>query len=120
MAVIIVPIILSIIGAIWFCRTGNESEEERSNFISLFIFAGILVGAIGFLAVSSMFQPPASEQNREVISTTRIVALKDNRDIQGHFYIAGGNISEKAYYYYIADTGNGYVMKKDRSRQGSN
>lgn len=43
---------------------------------------------------------------------TQIIALKDNQNISGGFYIMGGYIDEDLYYYYAKETVYGYKTEK--------
>lgn len=48
----------------------------------------------------------------DVVSDTKIIALKDNQNISGSFYIMGGYIDEDLYYYYATETEFGYKTEK--------
>lgn len=45
-------------------------------------------------------------------SDTKIIALKDNQNISGSFYIMGGYVNEDLYYYYATETEFGYKTEK--------
>lgn len=53
-----------------------------------------------------------TEPNYSVIEDTKIVALKDNQNIHGNFYIMGGYVNEDLYYYYATETEFGYKTEK--------
>ena len=46
------------------------------------------------------------------VSDTKIVALKDNQNASGSFYIMGGYVNEDLYYYYATETEFGYKTEK--------
>lgn len=39
-----------------------------------------------------------------VVSDTKIVALKDNQNISGNYYLLSGYVDEDLYYYYATET----------------
>lgn len=41
-----------------------------------------------------------------------IIALKDNQNTEGHFYLTGGYVNESLYYYYAIETEFGYKTEK--------
>jgi hypothetical protein len=43
---------------------------------------------------------------------TQIIALKDNQNVNGRFYIMGGYVDEELYYYYAKETEFGYKTEK--------
>ena len=48
-------------------------------------------------------------------SDTKIIALKDNRNISGSFYIMGGYVDKDLYYYYATETQFGYKTEKAKA-----
>ena len=61
--------------------------------ISAVIFLGSLFGGI--------FYTNSCERTEEYVSKSiPLVALRDNRDVKGQFFIGSGNIQENNYYYY--------------------
>lgn len=48
----------------------------------------------------------------EQVEDIPIIALKDNQNIEGHFYLAGGYVNEELYYYYATETEFGYKTEK--------
>lgn len=48
----------------------------------------------------------------DVVSDTKIVALKDNQGVGGNFYIMGGYVDGGLYYYYTTETELGYKTEK--------
>jgi hypothetical protein len=47
-----------------------------------------------------------------MVSDTKIIALKDNQNVSGSFYIMGGYVDEDLYYYYATETEFGYKTEK--------
>ncbi len=50
-------------------------------------------------------------------SDTQIIALKDNQNVNGRFYIMGGYVDEELYYYYAKETELGYKTEKMEARK---
>lgn len=48
----------------------------------------------------------------EQVEDTPIIALKDNQNTEGHFYLTGGYVNEGLYYYYAIETEFGYKTEK--------
>lgn len=46
------------------------------------------------------------------VEDTPIIALKDNQNTEGHFYLTGGYVNENLYYYYAIETEFGYKTEK--------
>lgn len=67
--------------------------------ILVFFFASIVVNEV-------------CEIDYRQTSDTKIIALKDNQNISGNFYIFGGYIDEDLYYYYATETEFGYKTEK--------
>ena len=67
------------------------------------------------LVVSSVIVTGCAEINYNVVSDTKIIALKDNQNISGNFYIMGGYVNENLYYYYATETEFGYKTEKARA-----
>ena len=59
------------------------------------------------LSLSSCIMDEFIELEYKVVSDKKIVALKDNQNISGSFYITGGRVDEKLYYYYFIETESG-------------
>ncbi len=52
------------------------------------------------------------EFDYNIVSKTNIIALKDNQNVDGNFYLMGGYIDEDLYYYYATETEFGYKTEK--------
>ena len=92
------------------CDSWNDWAEK----ILLSIFAVLVSFFITFimLIVSSTIVTCCAEINYNVVSDTKIIALKDNQNISGNFYIMGGYVNENLYYYYATETEFGYKTEK--------
>jgi len=93
-----------------FCNDWNDLGDKF--FISLMTL--ILSAAISFMAllVSSAITSCYADIDYDMVSDTKIIALKDNQNINGSFYIMGGYVNEDLYYYYATETEFGYKTEK--------
>jgi hypothetical protein len=64
------------------------------------------------LVISSEIVTSCAEINYNIVSDTKIIALKDNQNVSGNFYITGGYVNENLYYYYATETELGYKIGK--------
>ena len=78
------------------------------------LIASIIVSTLVFLSASLVVSTFA-ENNYNVASDTKIIALKDNQNVNGSFYIMGGYVDEDLYYYYATETEFGYNTEKIRA-----
>lgn len=71
-------------------------------------FVTVLIVVLSSAIVSS--NDNIIEYNK--VSDTKIIALKDNQNVSGSFYIMGGYVDEDLYYYYATETEFGYKTEK--------
>ena len=95
------------------CDTWNDWVEKILLSI-LTVLVSFLITLI-MLIVSSAIVTGCAEINYNVVSDTKIIALKDNQNISGNFYIMGGYVNENLYYYYATETEFGYKTEKVRA-----
>lgn len=62
--------------------------------------------------IASKITSCCAEVKYNIVSDTKIVALKDNQNVDGNFYILGGYVDEDLYYYYATETEFGYKTEK--------
>jgi hypothetical protein len=67
------------------------------------------------LLISSGIVSCIAEVDYDMESDTKIIALKDNQNVNGRFYIMGGYVNEDLYYYYATETEFGYKTEKVKS-----
>lgn len=81
----------------------------------LFFFALLAVVVAGFLIMVCLCISSFLHEDSMFIEKTQetpIIALKDNQNISGHFYLMGGYVNEDLYYYYAKETERGYKTEK--------
>lgn len=81
----------------------------------LFLSALLTAAFTGFFIVVCLCIGSFLHEDSMVIEKTQetpIIALKDNQNISGHFYLMGGYVNEDLYYYYAKETERGYKTEK--------
>lgn len=76
------------------------------------IFAAGAITLIVIMASSAIASAGENVIEYNQVSDTHIIALKDNQNINGSFYIMGGYVDEDLYYYYATETEFGYKTEK--------
>ena len=79
---------------------------------SILVLLASFVCSIAVLVLASAIVSSVAEIEYNVVSDTKIIALKDNQNISGSFYIMGGYVDEDLYYYYATETEFGYKTEK--------
>ncbi len=96
-----------------FCNEWNDWGDKIGGSI-LTLICTFLV-SVAVLLAASIFVNCCAEIEYNVASDTKIIALKDNQNVNGSFYIMGGYIDEDLYYYYAVETEFGYKTEKMRA-----
>ena len=108
---IIIGLIVFIVSVVKIFIDGWFDLVERFlvSFLILICTAGI---TLIVLLISSGLTSAVAEVDYNMVSDTKIIALKDNQNVSGNFYIMGGYIDEDLYYYYATETQFGYKTEK--------
>ena len=111
---VIIGLVIFIVMTVKLCCDGCYSWTEKflislTNLI-ITILATILVVVFVSGIVSFFFF-----FDYDMESDIKIVALKDNQNVNGSFYIMGGYVDEDLYYYYATETEFGYKTEKVKS-----
>ena len=93
-----------------FCDDWYSLGEKLLD--SLFILLASFLTSLIVCIAASGITTACAEVDYKVISDTKIVALKDNQNVSGSFYIMGGYVDEDLYYYYAKETEFGYKTEK--------
>ena len=107
--------IIGLIGAvvaivcIW-CDEWNDLGEKIGYSIGALFMSFVLSTLVLLLASVIISCNTEIEYNKA--SDTKIVALKDNQNVNGSFYIMGGYVDKDLYYYYATETELGYKTEK--------
>ena len=107
----ILGFIIAVVIIIFEFYDGLYDWGER---IGIPIFTLITSFAISLVVwfVASIITSCCAEIEYNVVSDTKIIALKDNQNVNGSFYIMGGYVDEDLYYYYATETEFGYKTEK--------
>lgn len=107
--VISIVVTIAIIVHIW---------RENLDDIGFAILGSVLTIVISVIATlfivvfSSMIISTDNAVEYSKVDDISIIALKDNQNINGRFYLTGGYIDEELYYYYAIETEFGYKTEK--------
>jgi hypothetical protein len=93
-----------------FCDSWNDWCDKLFGLVitSLLSMCISLIVLLGASAITSCF----AEIDYDLVSDTKIIALKDNQNVNGSFYITSGYVNEDLYYYYATETEFGYKTEK--------
>ena len=103
--------IIWVIFTISFCCNCWYDLSEKIFLSITFAMITILIALLGLLMTSSI-ATGCVEIDYNISSDTKIIALKDNQNVNGNFYIFGGYVNEELYYYYAKETEFGYKTDK--------
>lgn len=103
----IIAVIIIIVGCVFeWDGIGEKIGNSVLTLISSFVMSVLVAIFMGMIIT------PISEIEYSVISDTKIIALKDNQNVNGSFYVLGGYVDEGLYYYYAVETEFGYITEK--------
>lgn len=93
-----------------FCNSWYDlGEKFLTSFLALLLSLLITIIVLFFASgIVSCF----AEIDYNMVSDTKIIALKDNQNVSENFYIMGGYVDEDLYYYYAIETEFGYKTEK--------
>ena len=110
----ILGLIITVI-IILYCFTDNWYGLGEKIGYSILIFLVVMLLAFMCLLFTSLIcecTTPEDGYNWEITETENIIALRDNQNITGAYYIFSGYIDEDLYYYYAKETQFGYKTDK--------
>ena len=93
-----------------FCDSFNDWFDKINLSIASILFSAAITLIV--LLVSSLIVSNCAEIKYDMISDTKIIALKDNQSTNGNFYVFGGYVDEDLCYYYATETKLGYKTEK--------
>lgn len=96
---------------IYICCDSWNNWVEKILLSVLTVVVSVAVTLI-VLLLSSVITSYCADFDYNMVSDTKIIALKDNQNISGSFYIMGGYVDEDLYYYYATETEFGYKAEK--------
>lgn len=99
----IIPIIFTILGVIYFGKIAKELKKEDIRFQYINIndwrfFSGMFCFLIG-MGIALLLP---GDMNR-IETNYELLNVRDNRDIDGHFGVFGGDINTETYYYFYIE-----------------
>jgi hypothetical protein len=110
----IIGLVIAIVITIGIC-VDDWNDLGDKIFFSIMTFLLSCLGSLLVFVLSSAIVSSCAEIKYNKVSDTQIIALKDNQNINGSFYIMGGYVDEELYYYYATETELGYKTEKVES-----
>jgi hypothetical protein len=92
------------------CDSWYDWQEKLLYPLAALILSSMMTFLV--LLIASGIVSDCAEIDYDMVSDTKIVALKDNQNVSGNFYIMGGYVDEDLYYYYATETQFGYKTEK--------
>ena len=108
----IVGLIVFIVWTIYLICDDFYDWGEKIGTSVLVLLLSTACSILVFLLSSLIVGSSAKVHYTNMVSDTKIVALKDNQNVNGSFYIMGGYVDEDLYYYYATETEFGYKTEK--------
>lgn len=103
---VVVPIIIFIIGIIY------AIYERNLDYAGIGFLIGLVALVLVFILITTVSETLPNDVKIYEEEEVPIVALEDNFNLNGHFFLASGIIAEDAYYYYMTKTEEGYKIQK--------
>jgi hypothetical protein len=92
------------------CDSWYDWQEKLLYPLAALILSSMMTFLV--LLIASGIVSDCAEIDYDMVSDTKIVALKDNQNVSGNFYIMGGYVDEDLYYYYATETQFGHKTEK--------
>lgn len=103
---VVIPIIIFIIGIIY------AIYERDLDYAGIGFLIGLVALVLVFILVAAVSETLPNDVKIYEEEEVPIVALEDNFNLNGHFFLASGITAEDAYYYYMTKTEEGYKVQK--------
>ena len=110
----IVGFIVAVIIIICILRDDFYDFSEKLTLSTITLFCSGIASFV-LIGIASILASSCAEIEYSVVSDTKIIALKDNQNANGSFYIGSGYVDEDLYYYYAIETEFGYKTEKIRA-----
>lgn len=107
----IIGLVVAVVIIVSICCDDWNDLGEKIGYSVVTLLASF-VFSLMVLLIASGVVTCCAEIEYNIASDTKIIALKDNQNISGNFYIMGGYINEDLYYYYATETDFGYKTEK--------
>ena len=107
----IIGFIVAVVIIVYICLDEWNDLVDKIGLSVITVLTSFLLSCLVLLLASVIISCTA-EIEYDKASDTKIVALKDNQNVNGSFYIMGGYVDEDLYYYYATETEFGYKTGK--------
>lgn len=108
---LIAGVVVCAIIIIGIFRDSCNDLLDKFFFSFLALLLSFIISILVLVGVSAIASCCA-DIDYDIVSDTKIIALKDNQNVSGRFYIMGGYVDEDLYYYYAVETEFGYKTEK--------
>lgn len=107
----IIGLVVAVVIIVYICRDDWNDLGEKIGLSILTLSTSFVISLLVLLLASVIISCNV-EIEYDKVSDTKIVALKDDQNVNGSFYIMGGYVDEDLYYYYATETEFGYKTEK--------
>ena len=107
----IIGLIIAVIIIVGVCCDEWNDFGDKIAYSVIILLTSFIISLLVWLFASIVISCSA-EIEYGMVSDTKIIALKDNQNISGSFYVMGGYVDEDLYYYYATETEFGYKTEK--------
>jgi hypothetical protein len=107
----ILGLFITIIVTVFVCIDDWNDLADKIAYSFIALLVSVIAATLVWL-LSSGIVSTCVEIKYDKVSDTQIIALKDNQNVSGSFYIMGGYVDEELYYYYATETEFGYKTEK--------
>lgn len=111
---LIIGFIIVVVLNIYIWRDTYESVGSKIGYTFMSLLTGFIASLFILLVASGIFGCflDDADYSYDLSYSTKIVALKDNQNISGSYFVFSGYVDEKLYYYYAKETEFGYKTEK--------
>lgn len=107
----LIGLIVFVVWTICICLDDLYDWGEKIG-MSVLALITVTLGSVLVFILASLTIGSCAAVDYNKVSDTKIIALKDNQNVSGSFYIMGGYVDEDLYYYYATETEFGYKTEK--------
>ena len=107
----IIGLVVAIAIIIYICCDDWNDLSEKIGISMVTLLVSFILSSLLWMW-SSVIISCCTEAKYNMVSDTKIIALKDNQNISGNLYIMGGRVDEELYYCYATETKFGYKTEK--------
>ena len=108
--------VLGLIISVVICVYKTRTDFWFDAFEGFIVFVMALLLSVTLFIISSGSATCCADVDFTTISEKKIIALKDNQNVNGQIYLCGGYVEEEMYFYYAEETELGYKTDKIKAQ----